>query len=86
MNDTLVVEHVRRFVAESFLYRHPGLQVSDDDNLLELGVIDSLGVVELITEVEQEYEISVQDLDVTEENFGSVTRVAEYVRRRAAEG
>ena len=85
LTNDAVLEQVRQFVTESFLYRHPGLELADDANLLELGIIDSLGVVELVTEVEQQFEISVTDVDVTEENFGSIASVADYVRRRTAE-
>lgn len=55
--------------------------VSVDDSLLEQRVIDSLGLFELMTYIEAEFEIRVDDADATEENFGSVAAVTEYVLR-----
>ena len=43
---------LRAFVEESFLYLHPDVKLGDDDRLLELGVVDSLGFVEIVEEVE----------------------------------
>lgn len=84
MNQPDVVDHIRQFVAEHYLYRHPDVVLTDDLNLLESGIIDSLGVIELVGEVEQLFGVPVQDIDVTEENFGSVEGVARFVERQRA--
>jgi acyl carrier protein len=74
--------HLRDYVADNFLYLRPGLELSDEDNLLEAGVIDSLGFVELVEEVQFRFSIAVQDVDITEENFGSIAAIARYVEER----
>ena len=73
---------LRAFVEESFLYLHPGLELGDDDPLLELGVVDSLGFVEIVEEVQSRYGVSVRDTDITEENFGSIAAIAAFVEAR----
>jgi acyl carrier protein len=75
---------LRTFIEETFLYLHPGLEVSDNDRLLELGVIDSLGFVELVEEVQHRFGIEVQDVEITEENFASIAAMAAFVERRRA--
>ena len=82
--DTGVKAEVRSYIEENFLYMHPGLEVSDEDNLLALGVMDSLSFVELVEEVQERYGISVQDVEITEENFGSIDALTRYVERRSA--
>ena len=84
MNQEQVLDHVRGFVTEHYLYRHPDVVLTDDLNLLEAGIIDSLGVIELVGEVEALFGVPVQDIDVTEENFGSVEGVARFVERQKA--
>lgn len=79
-----VLGQVRDFVTEHYLYRHPDVTLTDDLNLLESGIIDSLGVIELVGEVETLFGVPVQDVDVTEENFGSVRGVARFVERKKA--
>jgi acyl carrier protein len=74
---------VREFIEENFLYMHPDLELGDDDALLDLGVIDSMGFVELVDEVQERYKIRVSDVEITDENFGSVAAVARFVTRRA---
>jgi acyl carrier protein len=73
---------VRTFIEDSFLYMHPDVQLADDEPLLERGLIDSLGFVELVEEVQARYGIQVQDTAITEDNFGSIDSVVAYVARK----
>jgi acyl carrier protein len=73
---------LRAFVEDSFLYLHPGLELGDEDRLLDLGVVDSLGFVEIVEEVQSRYGVSVRDTDITEENFGSIAAIASFVEAR----
>jgi acyl carrier protein len=61
----------------------PDYRLDDHDDLLKIGVIDSLGFVELVDEVQTRYGIEVQDSEITEENFGSVAALVGFVARRA---
>ena len=74
------------FVEENFLYLKPDVQVSPADDLLALGVIDSLGFVELVEEVQSRYGVTVTDIEITEENFGSIDAIAAFVERKQATG
>ena len=75
---------VRQFVKTIAVYLRPDQELGDDDDLLALGAIDSLGFVELVDEVQARYGISVEDLDINEDNFGSVTAITRYVEQRRA--
>ena len=84
MNDTdgQVRQQLRNFIEENFLYLHPDVDLDDGDNLLRLGLIDSLGFVELVEEVQQRFGVSVDDVEITEENFASVEAIAGFVGRK----
>ena len=70
---------VRGFIEANFLYMRPDVDLGDDDDLMGLGIIDSLGFVELVDEVQSRHGIEVHDAEITEENFGSVSAVARFV-------
>lgn len=55
---------------------------SDDESLLESGVLDSMTMVDLIAHLEQTYAISVDEDDMIPENFDSVDAIAAYVARK----
>jgi len=70
---------MRSFLEENFLYMHPNVELSDSDDFLALGIIDSLGFVELVEEVQSRYGLSIDDVEITEENFGSIDAIAKFV-------
>lgn len=79
--DTNLVELVRKFIVQKFpLARRRN--ITDDDNLLETGVIDSLGVLEIVTFLREEFSLEVEDDELTPENFQSITSIAGFVGQR----
>jgi acyl carrier protein len=59
-------------------------EFADSDSLLEMGIIDSLMMVDLIAHLEATYVISVDEDDMIPENFDSVDALVAYVERRRA--
>jgi acyl carrier protein len=78
-----VKDNIRKYVAENFLFSSNGFTLDDDESFLEAGIVDSLGVVELVSFVEENYKISVPDDDIVPDNFDSVDNLAAYIARRA---
>jgi acyl carrier protein len=74
-------EQVRNFLAESFLFSSDGFTLRDDDSLMENGVIDSTGILELIQFVEDLLGIEVPDEDITPDNFDTVERIVAYLEQ-----
>lgn len=50
-----------------------------DLNLLETGLLDSLGMMRLIRFIERKFERQIPFEDMTVENFGSVTKITQYL-------
>jgi acyl carrier protein len=75
---------LRSFVEDNFLYMQPDVELGDDDDLLEKGIVDSLGFVELVEEVQARYGIEVQDHEISEESFGSIAAIVRFVEARRA--
>lgn len=70
---------MRSYLEENFLYMHPNVELKDGDDFLALGIIDSLGFVELVEEVQSRYGLTIDDVEITEENFGSIDSIANFV-------
>ncbi len=73
---------VRLFLDENFLYMRPNFELSDDDRLLERGVVDSMGVAEMVTFLEDEFGVTTSDEDITEANLGSLNAIGRFVSRK----
>ena len=72
---------VRQFITRHFSQARTRF-LADEDPLLETGIIDSLGVLDLVTFIESEFHISVADEDLTPEHFNSISRIVAYVRSK----
>lgn len=82
MKTEQIVERVRAFVDETFLYMRPDFTLGADDSLMGNGVVDSMGVMEMIAFLEDEFGVVVDDDDVTEANLGTLNAIARYVAAR----
>ena len=56
----------------------------DEESLLDAGIVDSMGVLELVGFLEQEFGLKVTDEELTPENFSSVLSLSEFVKRRSS--
>jgi len=81
VGDASVREEVKRFIVDNFLF---GDSEGFDENasFLESGVIDSTGILELVTFLEETYQIRVEDEELVPENLGSIDAVTRYLTRK----
>ena len=75
---------MRGYIEENFLYLRPDVDLKDGDDFLMLGIVDSLGFVELVEEVQSRFGVSIDDIEITEDNFGSIDAIAAFVERKRA--
>ena len=81
-----VIGKIRSFLQDNFLYLRPDdFQLGDDDRLLERGIIDSMGIVEMITFIEDTFGVKVAEDEISEANLGSLTAIARFVGAKLAE-
>lgn len=53
-----------------------------DENILESGILDSMGIVQIITFLEREFGIKVEEDDFNLNNFSNIKNIAEFVNRK----
>jgi acyl carrier protein len=74
-------QRIRKFIIENFYISNPA-DIADDTLLVSSGVIDSTGMLEVISFLEAEFGIRVTDQETTPENLESVSRIASFVARK----
>ena len=62
------------------LMNDPTSELNESENLLATGIIDSLGILRLVSFVEEQFDFEVPDEDVTIDNFQSVQSISDYVK------
>lgn len=80
-NSESVNERIRGFVLDKFPLAKKR-NVKDADELLESGIIDSLGVLDLVSFLEQQFSFTVVDDELIPENFRTVEHIVAFVESR----
>ncbi|GGZ97864.1 phosphopantetheine-binding protein [Streptomyces subrutilus] len=81
------IDTIKNFVITEFLPGTPAAELAVEHDLLNDGVIDSLGVLKLIAWVEDRFELAIGDEDLDPNNFRSVEAIDTFIthaRRTAA--
>lgn len=79
-----LLEQVRGFIVTNFLFGDESRLPDDEESLLESGVLDSTGVLELVDFLETDLGVEVAETETVPDNLGSIARVAEFVTRKRA--
>ena len=79
--DTLTSE-IKDFIITNFLFGQSSDALAEDQSFLESGIIDSTGLLELVSFVEQKYGISIADRELVPENLDSLRNITQFVARK----
>ena len=75
---------VRQYILDNFLFGRTDMEVGSDASFLELGIIDSTGVLELVTFLEDKYHIKIEDEELVPANLDSLNSIASFVETKCA--
>lgn len=73
---------IRNFIVENFLFGNKDALTGDEDSFLQKGLIDSTGILEVVSFIEEKFGIKVEDDDLLPENLDSIRRLADFVKRK----
>lgn len=76
---------IRSFLAEKLARKNEQREIKDEENLIAAGIIDSLGIMQLVAFLEESFSMSVKDEDIVPENLESLNAIASYVERTLSE-
>jgi len=73
---------VRSFILDNFLFTTDQGAIKDSESLIERGIIDSTGVLEVVSFVEEKYGVEVLDEEMIPENLDSVDSIVAFVTKK----
>ncbi len=85
MPEKNIQESVTQFIFSKFpLAKKKG--IAPNESLLESGIVDSMGILEIVTYIEDEYSIQLSDEEVLADNFATVESIAELIGSKSSPG
>lgn len=73
---------LRNFILENFMMGMEESDLTDSDSLLDKGIIDSTGVLELVGFLEEHYEFTIEDDELVPENLDSVNNLIKFIEKK----
>lgn len=82
MNEVEVQQAVQRFIVENFLFGDESAAPQNDQQLVQSGLVDSTGILEIVSFLEGKFGIQTADEELAAENFGSIASIARFVLKK----
>jgi len=82
MSEAAITHVIRAYILENILFGDENVQYSDHDSLMQKGIIDSTGILELIGFIESEFGFAVDDDEIRPENLDSLALIEVYIRKK----
>jgi acyl carrier protein len=81
MSEQSYSESIKKFITENFLFGDDS-QIKNDTPLFEKGIIDSTGVLELVSFIEENYKITILDDELVQDNFASINAIEKFLQNK----
>jgi acyl carrier protein len=78
------INAVKEFIIENFLFGEE-VQLELDTDFFDKGIIDSTGVIELVSFIEEKFEISVDDDELIPENLSSLKKIDVFLQKKLSQ-
>lgn len=75
---------VRNFINENLLVFDDDAEFTDSDNIFELGFVNSLFAMKLVSYVENTFKTKVENTDLRLDNFNSVDNIVKFINSKTA--
>lgn len=82
MSGPNIESRIREFVATNFGFRGATANMDGNMDLLEHGILDSTGVLEVVAFLESDLDVQVADEEMIPENLGTMSRMVAFVQRK----
>jgi len=77
-------QKLRQFILENYMFTDDENALKNNDSFLDMGIIDSTGILEVIFFLEENFGIKVEDEEMVPENLDSIDNLVAFVARKAA--
>ena len=77
-----ILKDVVEFIKENFIMGRSDAQIDHDESLIESGIMDSTGVLELVEYLEATYGINIEDEELIPENLETVNNIVNFLKNK----
>ncbi len=81
--DNSLRDRLRSFIVENFLYGDTSVIFSDQDSFLRKRIIDSVGILELVSYLQDSLGITVEDQEIAPSNLDSIQSLMDFIQRKS---
>lgn len=78
-----IEQSIKNFIIENFIIDGNTDQLDLDQSFLESGIIDSTGILELVSFIEEQYSITLEDEELIPDNLDSVNNVVKFINKKS---
>lgn len=75
---------LRKFILENYMFTDDDGALKNNDSFLDMGIIDSTGILEVIFFLEESFGIKVEDEEMVPENLDSIDNLVAFIARKSA--
>lgn len=75
-------QSIKKFILENILFEDKEDILNHDDSFLKKGILDSTGILEVVSFIEEKFNISVDDEELIPENLDSVNNLTRFVNEK----
>lgn len=77
-----IIKRIREHLFENFLFGYNENELNNSASFLELGILDSTGIMELVAFIEREFGVEVMDSEIIPENLDSVYLISDFILKK----
>jgi acyl carrier protein len=77
-----IITVITQFIRENFIAGRSDVIIDPDQSLIESGIMDSTGVLELVEFLESTYEIRVEDEELVPENLETISNILKFLQTK----
>lgn len=85
MNREDIIADIRKYFFDNFLFGYTDEDIKNDTSFSELGVLDSTGIMEIVSFIENNFEVVVNDSEITQENLDTIDLMVDFIIRKKAD-
>lgn len=74
-------QEIRSFIVENFLFGEEK-GITDDSSFIKEGIVDSTGIMQLVSFIQDQYRIPIEDEELVPENLDSISKVSAFIEEK----
>jgi len=82
VDQNTIKKDLREFIVDNFMVGSEDETLTDSDSFMEKGIVDSTGVLELTSFVEEKYDFTIEDDEMLPENLDSIDNLVNFISRK----